>query len=197
MRTKPELSEVLSALVQSMDRSEYSHACFTYCQILLPLQNFCHDKNDTCGSSSQLYTPSWLCSAKNLSKTKQKQLILRQLRDSVFGPCRIGGADGRPIHLYPTLLPVPNKTCGFCGLPPKFACSVILRDRTSRQADLSRQKTYFVVKNTCLSEQTRICRDRTFVTTIMILVAPPVNETLQAGCAAPKSKTKQKQFILR
>ena len=147
-------------------------------------------------SSSQLYTPSWLCSAKNLSKTKQKQLVLRQLLDSVFGPCRIGGADGRAIHLYPTLLPVPNKTCCFCGLPPKFACSVILRYRTSRQADLSRQKTYFVVKNTCLSEQTRICRDRTFVTTVMILVAPPVNETLQAGCGASKSQNKTKTVYL-
>ena len=42
---------------------------------------------------------------------------------------------------------------------------------------LSRQKTCFVVTNTCLSLQTHVCHNKSFVTTKMILVAAPANDT--------------------
>ena len=43
---------------------------------------------------------------------------------------------------------------------------------------LSRQKMCFVVTNTCLSQQTCVCHDKTFVATKMILVAVPANDKI-------------------
>ena len=41
---------------------------------------------------------------------------------------------------------------------------------------LSRQKTCFVATDTCLPRETRVCRDKTFVATKMILVTAPAND---------------------
>ena len=47
----------------------------------------------------------------------------------------------------------------------------------SWQKFFSQQKVCFVMTNTCLSWQTCVCRDETFVTTKMILVAAPANDS--------------------
>ena len=44
---------------------------------------------------------------------------------------------------------------------------------------LSRQRTCFVATNTCLSQQTRVYRNNTFVATKMILTAAPVSDTVE------------------
>ena len=44
---------------------------------------------------------------------------------------------------------------------------------------LPRQKTCFVATNTCLSRQTRVCGDKSFVATKIILVAVPASDSQQ------------------
>ena len=51
---------------------------------------------------------------------------------------------------------------------------------------LSRQ--IFVVTDTCLSRQTRVCRDKTFVATKMILVAAPANDIAPGDPVPPVNK---------
>ena len=55
---------------------------------------------------------------------------------------------------------------------------------------LSRQKRCFVVTNTCLSRQTSVCRDKTFVATKMILVAAPANDSLARPSCSAKAPLK-------
>ena len=62
-------------------------------------------------------------------------------------------------------------------LRQKYAC----RDKQSFLSAsilLSRQQTCFVATNTLL-RQTRVCRNKTFVATKMILAAAPVNDTAE------------------
>ena len=64
---------------------------------------------------------------------------------------------------------------------------LVATERLSRQTRfvaasmiLSRQTTRFVATNKCLSRQIRVCRNKTFVATKMILVAAPANNKAQA-----------------